>query len=63
MMAAFVTAANLPILKDPRYSQLTMEAAVILYGVEYVLNRECMGKDVLLGLAILPVLVIGARAL
>lgn len=63
MMAALVTAANLPILKDPRYAQLTMEAAVILYGVEYVLNRECMGRDVLLGLASLTILVVGLRAL
>ena len=63
MMAALITAANLPILKDPRYSQLTMEAAVILYGIEYVLNREGIGKDILLGLAMLSVLAFGVRVI
>ncbi|NJD07455.1 MAG: undecaprenyl/decaprenyl-phosphate alpha-N-acetylglucosaminyl 1-phosphate transferase [Methylococcaceae bacterium] len=63
MMAALVTAANLPLLKDPRYSQITMEAAVILYGIEFVLNRNGVGKDILLGIAVLSVLAIGAKAI
>jgi len=61
MVVALLLAGNLPFLQDPRYSQLAMEAAVTLYGVEYALNRESVGKDLLLGIAVTTFAVIGVN--